>query len=155
MKEQIERKFSMGVVLCIFNRDFSKILLLKRNEEKRNRNKADWGNVGGIVELGETLINACTREAEEEIGVRLNPKKIKLIDIKETPFFDETFHAIHFFYVTVMDEDEKIILNFNGNHESDEYKWFNLKELPDKTLDKKQDIIKIANKSKKMFKGKD
>ena len=81
----IDRKFGLGVVICIFNRDFSKILLLKRNEEKRNKNKADWGNVGGKVGLGEKLVNACIRETKEEIGVTLNPEKLIIIvpDIKE------------------------------------------------------------------------
>ncbi|MBU3913670.1 MAG: NUDIX hydrolase [Nanoarchaeota archaeon] len=148
----MERKFGLGVIVYVFNRDFSKILLLKRNEEKRNRNKADWGNVGGRVELGEKLIDACLREAKEEIGVDLNPKKLKLIEVKETPYLTDIFHAIHFVSATIIDEDEKVILNFNGNHESDEYGWFNLKELPDKTLDNKENIIKIANKAKKMFK---
>ena len=125
---------------------------MKRNEEKRNRNKADWGNVGGRVELGEKLIDACLREAKEEIGVDLNPKKLKLIEVKEAPHLTDVFHAIHFVYATIIDEDEKIILNFNGNHESDEYKWVKLTNLPDKTLDKKQDIIETANKAKEMFK---
>ena len=146
-----DRKFGLGVIVCIFNRDFSKILLLKRNEEKRNRGGADWGNVGGRVELGEKLIDACLREAKEEIGVELNPKKLKLMEVRETPYLTAIFHAIHFVYATVIDEDEKIILNFNGNHESDEYKWFNLKELPDKTLDPKEDLIKLSIAAKKKF----
>ena len=151
MVEQKDRRFGLGVIICIFNKDFSKILLLKRNEEKRKRNKADWGNVGGRVELGEKLIDTCLREAKEEIGVDLNPKNLKLLDVKETPFLTDVFHAIHFVYVTILDENEKIILNFNGVHESDEYKWFNLKELPDKTIDKKEEILKIVAQSKKLF----
>ncbi len=145
------RKFGLGVIVCIFNRDFSKMLLLKRNEEKRNRNKADWGNVGGRVKLGEKLVDACLREAKEEIGVDLNPQKLKLIEVKETPFLTDVFHAIHFVYAAILDENKKIILNFNGDHESDGYKWFNLKELPDKTLDPKEDLIKLSIAAKKKF----
>ncbi|MBI2630205.1 NUDIX hydrolase [Candidatus Pacearchaeota archaeon] len=140
-----ERKFGLGAIVCIFNRDFSKILLLKRNEEKRNRNKADWGNVGGKVELGEKLIDACLREVKEEIGVTLNSKKLKLIEIKENPYISEVFHAIHFVYAAILNEKEKIILN----EESDDYKWFDLSSLPDKMLDSKEEIIKLSVLAKK------
>ena len=124
---------------------------MKRNEEKRNRNKADWGNVGGRVELGEKLVDACLREDKEEIGVNLNPEKLKLIEVKETPYLTDIFHAIHFIYAGILDENEKIILNFNGEPESDEYKWFNLKKLPDKTIDPKDDLIKLSIAAKKKF----
>ena len=141
------RKFGLGVVIIILNRDFSKIFLLKRNEEKRKRNGSDWGNVGGRVELGEKLIAACIREAKEEIGVMFNPEILKLIDIKETPYLTEVFHAIHFFYATIMDEDEKIILN----EESDEYGWFEIKNLPEKTLDSYDELVRLSNLAKKTF----
>lgn len=146
-----ERKFGLGVIVCIFNRDFSKILFLKRNEKKREKNKADWGNVGGRVELGEFLIDACLRETREEIGIDLNPENLKLIEIKETPYLTEVFHAIHFVYAAILDENKKIVLNFNGDDESDEHKWFSLDRLPDKMLDNKQDILKIAVKAKSIF----
>jgi len=153
MKEQIERKFGLGVIVYVFNRDFSKILLLKRNEEKRNRNKADWGNIGGRVELGEKLIDACLREAKEESGIDLDPKQLKLLNIKEITKnpIAPSVHFLQFIYATTIDENVKVTLNFDCDHESDEYKWFNLKELPDKTLDKKEDITEIADKAKKEF----
>jgi len=145
MKKMENRKFGLGVVIYIFNRDVSKLLLLKRNEEKSNKNKADWGNVGGRVELGEKLIDACIREAREEIGVTLHPEKLKLIEVKETPYLTDIFHAIHFIYAATIDEDEKIILN----DESDCYNWFKLNELPDKTIDTKEDIIRLSTIAKK------
>ena len=146
-----DRKFGLGVLICIFNRDFSKILLLKRNEEKRKKCGADWGNVGGRVELGEMLVDACLREAKEEIGVKLDPKKLKLVDVKESPFLSEISHAIHFVYATIIDEDAEIKLNFKCDHESDCYHWFNLNDLPDKTLDSKEYLIKRSMLAKKKF----
>lgn len=142
--EKIERKFGLGVLICVFNKDFSKILLLKRNEEKRKKNNADWGCVGGRVELGEKLIDACVREAREEIGVNLQSSELKLIDIKESPFLSEVFHAVHFVYATILDEKVKIILN----NESDEYNWFSLNNLPERTLDSKEELNRLASIAK-------
>ena len=142
-----ERKFGLGVVICVFNKDFSKILLLKRNEEKRKKGGADWGNVGGRVELGELLLDACLREAKEEIGVRLDPQRLKLIEIKETPYLSDVFHAIHLFYATTLDEAEKITLN----EESDDYQWFNLHNLPDNMFDPKEHILKLSVLARKEF----
>ena len=142
-----DRKFGLGVVICIFNKDLSKIFLLKRNKEKREKCGADWGNVGGRVELGELLIDACIREAREEVGANLNPEKLKLIEIKETPYLTNIFHAIHFVYATILDENEKISLN----DESDEYGWFELKNLPDKMLDSKEYILKLSIAARKEF----
>ena len=77
------KRFGLGVIVCIFNRDFSKIFLLKRNKAKRDLNKADWGNPGGRVEWGEKLAEACVREVKEESGIDLDPKQLKLLNIKE------------------------------------------------------------------------
>jgi len=147
------KRFGLGVIVCVFNKDFSRILLLKRNKEKRNINKADWGNVGGRVEWGEKLDEACIREAKEEIGINLNIKRLKIIEIKETtqnPIAPEV-HFLHFVYATTIDENEKLTLNFNCNGESDCYEWFDLNELPDKTLDSKEHLIQLSITAKKEF----
>jgi len=143
----VDRKFGLGVIMCICNSDYSKVLLLKRNAIKRAKNGLDWGNVGGRVELGEKLIDACIREAREEIGLNLNPEKLKLIEIKETPFMSDIFHALHFVYTTTLDESEKITLN----DESEDYQWFSLDSLPDKTLDPKEDLIKWSKIAQNKF----
>ena len=142
-------KFGLGVIVCIFNRDFSKIFLLKRNKAKRDLNKSDWGNPAGRVEWGEKLANACIREVKEETGIDLDPKQLKLLNIKEineNPIAP-TVHFLQFVYAAKVDQIEKIQLN----EESEEYGWFNLNELPDRTLDSKEDLIKISIAAKKKF----
>ena len=143
------RKFGLGVIVCIVNRDFSKMLLLKRNKEKRKLNKADWGNAGGRVELGERLVNACVRETKEEIGIDLNPEQLKLLDIKETTenTIAPTVHFLQFIYATKLDKIKEITLN----EESEDYAWFDLNELPERTLDSKEDLIKLSIAAKKKF----
>ena len=41
-----ENRFGMGTFVCVFNKDYTKIMLLYRNAEKRAKWGADWGNVG-------------------------------------------------------------------------------------------------------------
>ena len=144
-----DKRFSLGVILCVFNEDFSKIFLLKRNAEKRARRGLDWGNVGGMLELDETVKEGCAREAKEEIEVIFDPEKIKLLDINESPFFNPTCHAVWFVCFTTMDEKEQIVLN----SESEEYGWFDLQKLPEKTLDSKEDLIRFRALAKKVSKA--
>ncbi|MEM4230874.1 MAG: NUDIX hydrolase, partial [Candidatus Pacearchaeota archaeon] len=108
-----DRRFGMGVVVIIFNKDFSKILLLKRNKEKRERNKADWGNIGGKVEWGEKLKDAAIREVLEESNICLDSSKLYLAEIKEftkNPI-NPNVHFLQFIYVTIIDENSKIKIN--------------------------------------------
>ncbi len=143
--EEIDRSWS-GAYTCIFNRDFSEILLLWRNKERREKIIAGWGNVGGTIEPGETPLQTCIREAREEIGVSLKPEDLAFICIKITPKSGPRRWAIHF-YSTSIDENTKI----NLNKESRGYAWFGRKDLPKKTLDTKADILNwwtIAKKSR-------
>jgi 8-oxo-dGTP pyrophosphatase MutT (NUDIX family) len=142
-----EKRFGLGVVVCVFNRDFSKILLLKRNEEKRKKFGADWGNIGGRIEFGELSIQAGVREASEETGLKLNPEDLMLIEVKERPNHYANVHGVQFIYFIALDENQQI----NINHESDEYKWFDINKLPDKMIDSKEEIIKFKNMAKKEF----
>jgi mutator protein MutT len=45
-----------------------KILLIRRAFEP---GKGKWSIPGGLVEIGETLSNACVREMEEETGIKI------------------------------------------------------------------------------------
>jgi 8-oxo-dGTP pyrophosphatase MutT (NUDIX family) len=133
-------KFGLGVFVCIFNTDFSKIMLLKRNKEKIIEYGCDWGNVGGKIELGETSAEACLREAKEECGLNLNKKDTVLISVLEfpdNPYYKE-YHVIQFVYSLTISEKTKITIN----SESDSFQWFDINSLPDKMLDTKEDILK-------------
>ena len=138
-----------GAFVCIFNRNFSKILLLARNWEKKKRQGKEWegggtwGNIGGSVEPGETPLQACIREAKEEIGINLDPNKLVPVYVKKTPAPEPKQYAIHF-YAASIDHKTKIKLN----DESYGCKWFSLEDLPDKTLDSKEDLLKWRDLAK-------
>jgi 8-oxo-dGTP pyrophosphatase MutT (NUDIX family) len=143
------RRFGVGILAWIFNPDFSKILLLKRNKEKREKYGFDWGGVGGKLEFGELSEEGIIREAIEEIGVKIDKSKLKLLFVKEHPDFTKEVHGFHWIYGSILPENSKIKVN----EESDEYKWFDIKKLPDSMFDSKEDIIEIANKAKEVFKN--
>lgn len=148
MNKMTDKKFGLGVFVCIFNKDFSKILLLKRNEEKRKKHGADWGNIGGKMEFGELSKDACLREAREEIGIEIDPEKLKLIEVKEKPDHYPGWHSIYFVYSIVIDETCPVCVN----EESDECKWFPIDNLPESMLDSKEDVIKWSILARKAFK---
>lgn len=142
------KRFGLGVFCIVFNKDFSKILLVRRNEEKRKKYSADWGNIGGSIELGETSVQGAAREIREETGLNLNPKKLKLLEIKEQPDYHPNIHGIQFIYATSIDEKDKITIN----NEAEEYRWFDVNNLPDKMLDSKEDILGWRKKAEKSSK---
>ena len=138
-----ENRFGMGTFVCVFNKDYTKIMLLYRNAEKRAKWGADWGNVGGVVEFGETSMQGAIREVFEETGLKLRPEDLKLIAIKETLNFIPHLQAIHIIYGTAIEENAPIKLNAHAETlESESYKWFDVDNLPERMLDPKEDIIK-------------
>lgn len=140
----MKKKFGLGVYICIFNEDISKILFVKRNKEKRTKQRADWGNIGGKIEPGETSKESCLRETKEETGLKLDKNNINLIEVKELPNFHPEWHGIQFIYAVKINENTKIKIN----DESESFKWFSLDNLPESMLDKKEDIISIAERFK-------
>jgi ADP-ribose pyrophosphatase YjhB (NUDIX family) len=139
-------RFGIGVFLFIFNKDFSKILLVRRNLEKRDKYGFAWGTVGGVLEFREYSIDGAIREAKEEIGVEFKKSEVKLMEVNELPHFTKEVHGIAFKYASVLDEKTKITIN----EESDGYQWFSLDNLPeDRTLD--DDILAIAKIAKRRF----
>jgi len=139
-----EKRFGLGTILYVFNSDFSKVLLLKLNETKRVRFGADWGNVGGKINIGETSLENCIRESEEEVGIRFKPRDLRLLYVKEIPNFFNKVHAVQFVYGIAIDEQTPI----NLGQELESYKWFELLNLPERTLDSKEDIYGARNKLK-------
>ncbi len=141
------RRFGLGTVLYILNQDLSKVLLLKLKAVKRNIFGADWGNVGGKIDFGETSLENCIREAQEEIGVTFKSENIRLLYVREIPNFFDGIHAVQFIYGTTLDEKTPIILG----QELDSFEWFRLSNLPEKTLDTKESFYESARLFKEKY----
>jgi ADP-ribose pyrophosphatase YjhB (NUDIX family) len=140
----MERKYGLGVYTCVFNKELTKILLLKRNKEKIEKYGYIWGNVGGVMDFGEYSIDAAIREAREEIGLDFKKEDLRLIKIKELPNYHKDVHSIQFIYSVCIDEKTLIKIN----EESEEAKWFDINNLPLNMIDSKEQILKIAKMAK-------
>ncbi len=138
-------KFGMATFACIFNKDFSKVLLIKRNEEKRKKFGFDLAIIGGKIELGEHSHEALMREIEEEIGVKIPLEDLSLLYVKEDPHWFDIAHVAFFMYGAVLDEAAKIILN----DEAEEFAWFDMDNLPENRSD--DDIHKMRDYAIKLF----
>lgn len=150
--KESENRFGIGTFVCFFNKDYTKIMLLYRNAEKRAKWGADWGNVGGVVEFGETSMQGAIREVFEETGLKLKQEDLKLIAIKETLNFMPHLQAIHVVYSTTIKENAAIKLNAHAKTlESESYKWFDVDNLPERMLDPKEDIMKWRNIAKSNY----
>ena len=96
----------------------NKILLAKRSIEPR---KNTWDSVGGFVEVGETLEQACLREMEEETGLKGTIKDY-LGNFPDTYFDKPTLTAG---FVVEIGQGEP-----QAQDDVAELKWFNKKEIP-------------------------
>ena len=141
------RNFGLGTVLYTFNPEFSKVLLLRLNDVKSKKFNADWGNVGGKMNVGEPSLDSCIREAGEEIGISFKPEDIKFVYMQEEPNHP-VFHIVRFVYATRIREDTRISLG----KELAGYSWFEINRLPSRTLDGREDYSRMAEIARSLFK---
>lgn len=65
-----------GTILCRENGDF---FLVKRIDKAWGN--AQWNFPGGLVEEGESIIDAAVRETHEEVGVIVAPEDFRLTHV--------------------------------------------------------------------------
>ena len=87
-------------------------LYLMRNDLKH---PGSWGLPGGRIESGETLIEAITRECQEELGAM--PDYIRLVPLEKFTTADQHF-AYHTFFCSVAQEFVPDL-----NHEHTGWAW--------------------------------
>ena len=81
------------------------------------------GPVGGSAKGDETPEQACTRETKEEIGYKIDPKKLQHLDSSKKGNF--TYHT--YFYPLKKQDD---MADIKLNDENDDFVWFDLKNPP-------------------------
>jgi ADP-ribose pyrophosphatase YjhB (NUDIX family) len=132
-----ESHLNFGVAI-ILNKQ-GKILLQKRVDKNK------WGLPGGVVELGESHSEAAIREAFEETGLEVRPKK--LLGIYSGPKYkisypngDKVQSVAVAFYVDVVGGK----LKTEKDSETLELRYFTKKNLPKIAGSDFQDMINDA-----------
>lgn len=111
------------------------LLLIKDNQILLSRryntgfHDGEYSLPAGHLDGNETLIEAMVREIKEEIGVKLNPKDLKLVHVMHRKEPNE--ERINFFFRAEKWEGKAQILE---PHKCDGLRWFELNNLPDNII---------------------
>lgn len=81
-------KTPLLTVDCVVFDRLNRVLLVRRKNEPF---AGSWALPGGFVEIGETVEDACRREAREETGIRLGA--LSLIGVYSDPLRDPRGHT--------------------------------------------------------------
>lgn len=101
----------------------NKVLLTIRGKEPR---KGLWGIPGGVVELGETLVEAVKREIFEETGLQVEP--LELITVFDSISRDDAgrvrYHYVLFEYLC-----EYVSGDIMAGDDAPDARWVSLDDL--------------------------
>ncbi|MEM3956177.1 MAG: NUDIX hydrolase [Candidatus Bathyarchaeia archaeon] len=111
----------VGAVVCADG----KILLIRRANEP---GKGLWSIPGGLVEVGERIVDAVKREVEEETGIKVEVGR--LIDVVENIIFDGD-GRVKFHYILIDFEAKPVSekLEIKPSPEVLEARWFTPEEI--------------------------
>jgi len=108
--------------------------IIRNNEGEilfgRKHNEAHWGLIAGAIEIGESPAQAMVREAYEETGLTVDPKRIiGVYGGKDQRFTYNNGHQVE--YVTIVFECEIIEGQLNpDNEEMKDLKYFPENNIP-------------------------
>lgn len=144
MSDQPQVRVGFGVMIL---KD-EKILLGKRHDDPEKASslmhgEGTWTMPGGKMHFGESFEDACARETLEETGIKIDPKKLKLISLTNNPLPDVHFVTVGFLYLDP--EDEPKVMEPD---EITEWKWFSLDNLPEKVFPPSQEVLDHYNAKK-------
>ena len=126
---EVEKKrvrVGVGVVLI----KGGKVLMGHRHEDAEKagselHGEGTWTVPGGKLEFGEAIAEGASREAFEEVGIKLDPKNLKLVSVG-----NEIVHDAHFVTIGFVCEEFEGEPKVMEPDEITEWRWFDLKDLP-------------------------
>ncbi len=116
-------------------------ILLTQQPKWKNK----WLFPGGHVEAGESIIKGILREVKEEVGLKINPKGVKIVAFGELINSKEFYCPAHFIYFDIFCKVKKQKVKLD-KVESKKYVWV----LPQGAL--KMNLEKSSRQSLKIIK---
>ena len=113
------------------------VLLIKR--KNTDWGQGQWNFPGGLLEEGETLIQAAAREAREEVDVNINPEDLRLMHVLQVRKSATNTKDIFGFYFVATIWQETPVNNEPERHS--EIGWFSINELPEQSTQHAQQAI--------------
>ena len=128
-------KVGVGVII----RDGNKILLGHRCKDKEDTGgiigRDTWSLPGGKQEYNETFYEAGIREIKEETNLDIT--NLKLVTVS-----DDIGDDRHFITITLLTDDFSGELKVTEPLKNDEWKWFDIDDLPDNLYPPSKNSIK-------------
>jgi len=129
----------VGVGALVHDRE-GRVLLIKRKFEP---NKGRWSLPGGLLETGETLLEAGRREVKEEVGVEIEVEE--LFQVSEEIVRDSEGKArFHFVLVDFLASLNPERATIALNEESESFVWSKPEEI--KGMDVSENTKRIVEK---------
>lgn len=112
-------KFLLGTTVILFNERLNKVLMMRRNSNKKLA-PGIWANIGGKIEWAESTLDAAAREVWEETGFRIKPKDLRFVTYSE-----RVGHGLMMIYAAKVKEAPPKMTKEHSHAE-----WFKIDKLP-------------------------
>lgn len=131
-------RLAINLVVCKDN----KVLLMRRYNT--GWNDGMYALMGGHVENNENIFDTAIREAQEELGIKVNPENlIPLMSMQVSPD-----HVYFYFKCNKFENEPKIM----EPDQCDDLKYFDIHELPENLIDAdKKALEEIFNNKNTTF----
>ena len=92
----LERRASSSAVMC--ETSDGRLLIVKANY------KNHWSLPGGVIDPGESPLQAAVRETEEEVGITLDPSKLEFVLVADR--ISKAAQTYQFIFKTTIGDDD-------------------------------------------------
>lgn len=106
----------------------NKILLIRRFNT--GYEDGNYSMISGHLEPGEKFSEAIVREAQEEAGITIDPKNLKIVHIMHR----KKQNGVEIMDVFFMAEKWSGVLENKEPHKCDDFAWFDIDHLPENLI---------------------